>query len=68
MTIGTDLIHVVDPHAVERARRLDFAVRQIAAGLKKCDIVSMLRERFQCSSKTAYRVAEMAFDLAGPTK
>lgn len=68
MTIGTDLIHVVDPHAIERARRLDFAIRQIAAGLKKCDIVIMIRAQFQCSTPTAYRVVEMAFDLAGPTK
>ena len=67
MTIGIDLVHVVDPQALDRARRLEFAIRQIAAGVKRSQIVVMVQAQFRCSQPTAWRVVDMAFDLAGPT-
>ena len=63
-----DLIQVVDPQAVECARRLEFAIRQVSAGMSRCDIVTLLRAQFALSRRAAYMVVEMAIDLAGPTK
>ena len=66
MTVGLDMIHFVDPRAIERARRLEFAVRQIAAGVHRRHVVTMIRAKFGCSYWTAWRVVDMANDLAGP--
>ena len=68
MTVGIDLVHVVDPQALERARRLEFAIRQITSGVRRSQIVVMVQTQFRCSQPTAWRVLDMAFDLAGPTK
>lgn len=64
---SAELIQVVDPQALERARRLEFAIRQIKSGVRRCEIVAMLRAQYSVSRKSAYRVVEMAIDLAGPT-
>ncbi len=68
MTVGLDMIHIVDPQAIERARRLEFAVRQIAAGVHRRHVVTMIRAKFDCSYWTAWRCVDMANDLAGPIK
>lgn len=68
MTVGLDMIHIVDPQAIERARRLEFAVRQIAAGVHRRHVVVMIQAQFKCSQPTAWRVVDMANDLAGPIK
>lgn len=63
-----ELVHIVDPKALERARRLEFAIRQVASGIERARVVAMVRAQFRCSVPTSYRVVEMAIDLAGPTK
>lgn len=67
MTVGIDLVHVVDPQALERARRLEFAIHQVQSGTKRRQVITLVRSRFGCSYWTAWRVVEMAFDLADPT-
>ena len=68
MTVGRDMLQRGDPRAIEGARRLEFAVRQIAAGVHRRHVVVMIQAQFKCSQPTAWRVVDMAFDIAGPIK
>lgn len=69
MTMNTiEALHVACPRALEMARRLEFAVHQIQAGRPRRDVVRLVIERFHCSRMTAWRVWDMANDLAGEVK
>ena len=59
-----DLIMTVDFEACQRARRLEFAMRQISAGTLPRDCRRLVMERFKCSRMTAWRIVEMAVDMA----
>ncbi len=55
----------VDYAACQRARRLEFAIRQLSAGMTPTDCRRLVMERFMCSRVTAWRIVDMAVDLAG---
>jgi hypothetical protein len=62
----SELVHVVDPQALERARRLAFAIKLVEQGeLTMREVSARLQERFGCSQPTAWRTVDMANDLAG---
>jgi hypothetical protein len=57
----------VAPDALERARRLRYAMRLLRAGETPCHARYLLREQFQISRITAWRIVGMARDLTeGP--
>lgn len=64
--IDITLLLAVDPAAIDRARRLAFAVRLVREGTNRADITRTLAERFDISRKTAYRIASIAFDIGQP--
>jgi hypothetical protein len=47
------------------ARRLEFAVQQLKAGQPRRVIIRLVKDRYQCSRMTAWRVVDMANDVAG---
>jgi hypothetical protein len=55
----------VDPAAVERVRRLAFAIALIRGGIVSREVSRRVAERYQVSRITAWRIASMAQDLAG---
>lgn len=59
-------VYEIDPRAVERARRLEFAKRQLRNGATRREAVRRLRDSFAVSQPTAWRVVDAAHDLAGP--
>lgn len=63
-----EAVHAVAPTALERARRLDYAIRLIRQGMSRKDVIVMVRRRFECSQPTAWRVVDMANDMAGGVK
>lgn len=61
-----ELVHVVSPGAVERAYRLEYAVNLLQAGRYSLrEISGMVQRRFDCSQATAWRIVDMANDVAG---
>lgn len=58
----------VAPAALERARRLEYAIKLIRQGECRRKVSGILHERFGVSQPTAWRIVDMAFDLAGPAK
>lgn len=63
-----EAVNIVCPKVIQMAHRLEFAVHQIQAGRPRRDVVRLVIERFQCSRMTAWRVWDMANDLAGEVK
>ena len=61
-----ELIHMLDPRVVERARRLDFALRRIRQGMTAGQVRAALRQHFGIQQPLAWKITDMALDLAGP--
>lgn len=60
------LICIIDPHVIERAQRLEFALRHLRAGMPAIDVRAALRRQFGIAQPLAWRIVDMALDLAGP--
>jgi len=60
-----EVIHALDPHIFERARRLEAAIVMLRSGQTLRHVRRMLRDRFGLGAVQAWRIAEMANDLAG---
>ena len=58
----------VAPQAMERARRLEYAIKLIRQGECRRKVSGAIHERFGVSRPTAWRIVDMAFDLAGTEK
>lgn len=54
---------VVDPSAIERARRLQYAVALLQAGTPRREASGLVHARYACSRSTAWRLVDMAADL-----
>lgn len=65
--LTVELIAAVAPEAIERAKRLDFALRMIRVGTPSGETERLVRLRFGCSQATAWRTVSMALDMEGPT-
>jgi hypothetical protein len=64
--LTVELIAAVAPDAIERARRLEFALRMLRVGTPAGETERLVRLRFSCSQATAWRTVSMAIDLEGP--
>lgn len=60
-----EMVAAVSPSALERARRLEYAVHLIRTGTPKSEASALVRERYDCCRMTAWRTVDMAWDLAG---
>jgi hypothetical protein len=61
-----ELIFALDPRVIERARRLEFALRHLRAGMPPMEVRLALRLQFHVSQQHAWRIVDVATDLAGP--
>jgi hypothetical protein len=61
-----ELIFVLDPRVIERAKRLEFAIHRLQQGMSPFDVRLALRLQFRVPQQTAWRIVDMALDLAGP--
>lgn len=61
-----ELICALDPRVISRVRRLEFALRHLRAGMPPGDVRMALRVQFRISQQHAWRIVDMATDLAGP--
>lgn len=60
------LIHALEPRVVERARHLAHAIALIRAGRPAKEVRFEVRRVFQLHRVTAWRLVDVANDLAGP--
>ena len=60
-----ELVYVVDARAIERARRLEAAIALLNAGRSRREVSGELQRRFLLTQTSAWRIADMAHDLAG---
>ncbi len=60
-----ELVHTIDPRVLERARRLEVAMRLLRSGHTRRECSGMIRVQFAISKQTAWRIVDMAVDMAG---
>jgi len=61
-----ELIGVLDPGVIERARRLGSAIKLLRDGLPPLEVRALMRVRYGMTQSRAWRIVDMALDLAGP--
>lgn len=59
-----EAVFLLNPRTGERARRLVCAVQLLRAGTEKKDAVLQIRQRFGVGWHAAWRVVDMAADMA----
>lgn len=60
-----EAVHTLSPRVLERAQQLQYAVMLIRTGTSSREASGIVRRRFECSGSTAWRLVDMAVDLAG---
>ena len=61
-----EAVFLLNPAAAERASRLAAALTLLRAGTSQHEARAQLRVRFRISRVAAWRIVDMASDLAGP--
>ena len=54
----------VDPGALERAKRLAFAINMLRSSMDEDDVKKTIMTTYHCSRWTAWRTVDMARDVA----
>ena len=65
MSVTVELVMSVDANAIERAQRLEHAMRMLRGGLSGKEARRVMRERYSISVATAWRIVDAANDLVG---
>ena len=60
-----DLIHAIDPRVLERARRLEAAIKLLQAGHSLRESRGLIIRQFHVDRTQAWRIVDMAVDMAG---
>ena len=68
MMTQLEVIYALDPRVFERARRLSLAIELLRAGVDRRQASGEVRRRFGISQQWAWKIVDMAHDMAGPTK
>jgi hypothetical protein len=63
-----ELIAALDPRVLERVRRLELAIHLLRDGMAPGEVRRALRLRFGVAQPLAWRIVDMAVDLAGEQK
>lgn len=66
MMTQLEVIYALDPRVFERARRLSLAIELLRNGNVPRDVRRALRERCRLPQQHAWRIVDMAIDMAGP--
>lgn len=59
-----DIVHAIDPLAIQRARRVEVAIQMLEAGHQPADVRAMLRSRYGMLQPAAWRIVDIAVDMA----
>lgn len=62
--ISLSTLMCVAPHVVVKAQRLDYAISLLRSNTDEDEVRRRLRESFSCSQPTAWRIVDMAKDVA----
>ena len=60
-----EAVQAIAPQAVERARRLQYAATLLGQGRSRRDVSGIVFARYGCTRSKAWRLVNMAADLAG---
>lgn len=60
-----EAVQAVAPQAMERARRLQYAAALLSQGRSRREVSGLVFARYGCSRSKAWRLVNMAADLAG---
>lgn len=60
-----EAVQALAPQAVERARRLQYAAALLSQGRSRREVSGMVFARYGCTRSKAWRLVNMAADLAG---
>lgn len=63
-----EAVHAVSPSAIERARRLETAIRLLRDGWTRRDASGEIARRFSVSRPTAWRTVDAAHDMVGEVR
>jgi hypothetical protein len=63
-----ELIAVIEPSVIERVRRLEMAIHLLRGGMAPGEVRRALRLRLAIAQPLAWRIVDMAVDLAGEMK
>lgn len=61
-----DVLHVIEPRSLERAKRVKLALEMLQRGMPLCEVRIQIERKFEISRQHAWRVVDMALDMAGP--
>ena len=59
-------VQTLNPRTLERARRLAIAVAMLRDGTERRHVCTIIRIRFDVARSEAWRIVDMASDMAGP--
>ncbi len=59
-----EAVFLLNPRTGERARRLVVAVQLLREGTRRADAVAQIQRRFKVGQPEAWRVVDMAADMA----
>lgn len=60
-----EAVYVLNPKTGDRARRLACAIGLLRQGTPRRECVRQIRDRFSTNRVEAWRIVDIAFDLAG---
>lgn len=63
-----EAVHVLNPRTLDRARRLSCALALLRAGMERRQACGVLRLRFSICQSEAWRMVDMAADIAAAPK
>ena len=63
-----EAIHALAPKVIERARRLEMAMRLLREGKSRREASAIIFRSYSVSRVTAWRDVGMAHDMAGPVE
>ena len=63
-----EAVQALAPQAVERARRLQYAAALLSQGRSRREVSGIVFARYGCTRSKAWRLVNMAADLAGEIK
>lgn len=61
-----EIVHAIDRHVYERARRVQYACMLLRSGVCRHRIARMVAGRYGVHRQTAWRVMQIARDLTEP--
>ena len=59
-----EAVFMLNPRTGARARRLVCAVQLLKAGASRSEVIAQIQQRFEVSQPVAWRVVDMAADMA----